>query len=710
MTAAAAAAQRAVKTELPSSSQGTGSGSHPSASLVTRRAAAAAAAAMEEDLAEAAEAAAAQHAAAAAAMGLAGGYGMGADVWGRFDHSEVLSGAGGFGRYGAPLMTHPSGMLGGTDRSAGAAGYSMAQLQAMQHQQAMQMQGMGPLGSASLAGAGGPAGMGLSVNPGLGAAAAAVGVQRTSLPGGPYGSAAAGSGAAGTGALCGGSGMLHGRVSGSAGSGRVTQQQGQGDDDAGSSSCCSSRGSPMLSGARRNQQRNLLVSAASAPSGAISHYMNPASVGAVTPLASMSSMPSLPPHVGYSPQQQQQLQAASAAAAGAGGVPGTLARSGSACSSYAAARAAAVAAAAAARNNPAARNWQAHVMMQAGGSSFDSCADIWAGQPGAVDASLAANPAAGAAGSPAGVYLMHKVGRSRMEQNPGSSARQAAAAMAGYQALQQQQQQEIEQLQLWHRIQASRQVVTALGRAPGDLAPILTSADLAAAAAMQAPTSQGLFQTCGGEVSSSINAAMAAGMHGSNAAAAAAAAAGRIGPNSAAVTMGEFYQAQMPAGISLQQGPMPSQPGGGNPAPDAAAAELVAMVNPSDLLGEMNWHVMPAEGATPGRVSAQPPAGAGAAAAAAAAAAPAAAAAQGHYAAQQQFAHTHDGSSGIKVVPAGGVGHPQAGMTAGAAAAAVHGHGLDAGDMADLWDVLEDYDNGGDKESDALFEHLTDLF
>jgi hypothetical protein len=36
--------------------------------------------------------------------------------------------------------------------------------------------------------------------------------------------------------------------------------------------------------------------------------------------------------------------------------------------------------------------------------------------------------------------------------------------------------------------------------------------------------------------------------------------------------------------------------------------------------------------------------------------------------------------------------------------------GLDAGDIADLWDVLEDYE-GGDKEScDALFEHLTDLF
>jgi hypothetical protein len=365
-------------------------------------------------------------------------------------------------------------------------------------------------------------------------------------------------------------------------------------------------------------------------------------------------------------------------------------------------------------------------MMQAGGSSFDSCADIWAGQPGTVvDASLAAaaNPAAAAARSPAGVYLMHKVGRSRMEQNPGSSARQAAA-MADYQALQQQQQQEIEQLQLWHRIQASRQVVTALGRAPGDLAPILTSADLAAAA-MQAPTSQGLFQACGGEVSSSINAAMAAGMHGSSgsnaaAAAAAAAAAGRIGgPNSAAAAMGEFYQAQMPAGVSLQQGgPLAGQTGNGGSsnARDAAAAELVAMVNPSDLLGEMNWHhVMPAEGSTPGRTlsAAQPPAGVGAADAAAAAAA-----AQGHHhAAAQQFASTHGGSSGVKVVQGVGGHQGRPGMTAGAAAAAVgasgavvHGHGLDAGDMADLWDVLEDYDNGGDKESDALFEHLTDLF
>ena len=121
-----------------------------------------------------------------------------------------------------------------------------------------------------------------------------------------------------------------------------------------------------------------------------------------------------------------------------------------------------------------------------------------------------------------------------MDQNPGSSARQQAAAMAGYQAMQQQQQQqqqELEQLQLWHMLQNSRQVGSSGGginRTAAEMSPLLTQVDLAAATAMQGgvPTSQPLFQNCAGEVSSaSINAAMAAGIRGSNAAAAAAAAA-----------------------------------------------------------------------------------------------------------------------------------------------------------------------------------------
>ena len=720
VTAAAAAAQRAVKTEPPSSSGGTGG------TLVTRRAAAAAAAAMEEDLTAAAEAAAsaaaAQHyrsleAAAAAAMGLQGGYGMAVgDVWGRLDHTEGLSSAGGvpsYGRYTAALMggaqVHPhsinmnmsSQMLGSSP-----GGYNMSQLQVLQQQQ-QQMQGMGSLGVAGMGGTAPPAGMGMSS--GMGG-----GMQRNSMPGGYGGvsSAGAGSGGGAAGALC-GSGMLHGRGTASGGSGRLTQQQG--DDDAGSSSCCSSRGSPMLSNARR-QQRSLLHSAASAPSGSLAHYMTPAGISNASPLASMGSMPPLPPHAGgytQQQQQQQQLMAANAAAA-AGGLPHSLIRTTSASGTYAAARAAA-AAAAAARSNPT-RSWQPPAqanMMQVGGNSFDSCADIWAAQPGGVDAALAAAGPPAAAGSPAGMYLMHKIGRSRLEQNPGSSARQAAA-MADYQALQHQQQQELEQLQIWHRIQTSRQVGSTLGRGPTDLAPILTPADLAA---MQGPTLQGLYQPCSGEVNSaSINAAMAAaGMHGSSAAAAAAAA-GRLmaAPNGTSLPLqgGDFYQGQLPAGVSLQQAVTRDA------AAAAAAAELAAVVNPAGLLADggqgyglqvQGWgHGRPVEGPAGAQAPVQPPAGSGAAAGAAGAGA---AAAQSHGHGFNIHAST------MKTVP-GAMSHGRTGTTpsgAAAAAAVAAGmgpgvQGLNAGDIADLWDVLEDYE-GGDKEScDALFEHLTDLF
>jgi hypothetical protein len=45
-----------------------------------------------------------------------------------------------------------------------------------------------------------------------------------------------------------------------------------------------------------------------------------------------------------------------------------------------------------------------------------------------------------------------------------------------------------------------------------------------------------------------------------------------------------------------------------------------------------------------------------------------------------------------------------------AAAGGAHGVGLDAGDIADLWDVLGEYEGGHKESCDALFEHLTDLF
>jgi len=684
--AAAAAAHRAVKTEAPTSSQ---AAAGAAASLVTRRAAAAAAAAMDEDLAAAAEAAASAAAAQhqrgmAAAMG---GYGMTADIWGRLDHTDVVSGAAGSGgtfhRFApAAVSGHQSA---GLDYTSG--GYSMAQMQQMQQQQ-MQMQGLGSMG-----------GTGMMLNPR---------VPGNSMAGvcGPYTQAAGSGGAAGP--LC-GSGLLHGRATVSAGSGRMTQQQGE--EDAGSSSCCSSRGSPMLSGARR-QQRNLLLSASSAPTGSLAQYMHPGGLTGAAPLGSMSTMPPLPPTVYTTHQHQQQLLAANAAAAaGAAGPSGTV-RSNSASAAYAAARAAAMAAATARSNG--ARGWrgllpaeQAQMLLQAGGSSYDSCPDIWSGQPGSLENSLAqpGSNAAAAGSSPAGVYLMHKVGRSRMDQNPGSSARQAAA-MAGYQALQQQQQQELEQLQLWHRIQTSRQVVTALGRGTADLAPMMTSADLAAAAATQGTSSQPMYPPCAGEVNSGMNAAMAAGMHASMG----PAGAGRLPPVRVVSTATggsmpgqvDFYQGQHPAGVSLPSADarLDSQPGA-KAARDAVAGDLLAMVNPTDLLGDaqgpfdLGWHPMHPEGQMP----AQTPPGASM---------------QGH---GQHQGHTHHGhfahSGGLKAVVGARAGGPSSATAAAAAVAAAGvapGVGLDAGDIADLWDVLEEYE-GGDKEScDALFEHLTDLF
>jgi hypothetical protein len=413
----------------------------------------------------------------------------------------------------------------------------------------------------------------------------------------------------------------------------------------------------------------------------------------------------------YTPQQQQQLMAATVVGgvnpANVGGMPAGLGRSNSASSAYAAARAAAVAAAA--RTNNGNRAWrsmlpadQAHVqaLMQAGGSSFDSCADIWAGQAGNVDASLAGNPSA--AGMMA--QQQHKVGRSRLEQSPGASARQAAVM-----ALQQQQQQELEQLQLWHRFQASRQVVTTMGGNSVDLAPVLTSEHLAAA--MQPPSSQGMYQTCGGEVSSSINAAMAASLHGGMNGAmngamngrGASGVQGRVvsGPNSGPLGVpGDYYQQQLPGAVSLQH--TADGQAGAKARRDAAAAELMAMVAPSDLLSdgrghfEVAWHTMPADAtAAAGGVQVPGHAPAGSTAAAAAAAV------------QSHGQYAVHGTSGLKIPTM-----PRGGNTAAAAAVAAAGNvvgGLDAGDMADLWDVLEDYE-GGDKESDALFEHLADLF
>jgi hypothetical protein len=274
--------------------------------------------------------------------------------------------------------------------------------------------------------------------------------------------------------------------------------------------------------------------------------------------------------------------------------------------------------------------------------------------------------------------------------------------------LQQQQRQELEQLQLWHRIQASRQVVTALGRGPGDLAPILTAADLEAAAAMQAPTSQGLYQNCGGEVSSSGIAAVAAGMHGSSGSNAASAArrmaAMAAAPNGGTMQpQADFFQPQMPAGVSLQHGAVNArqdvrQAGikHGRDAAAAAAAELAVMVNPVDLLSDINFHNMLTDGSS-AQLPAQP---------------------QGATATAAQYAHAAAAAAAAAAVAGAKVpSMPRPGaQTAGAAAAAVaasggvHGVGFDAGDIADLWDVLEDYE-GGDKEScDALFEHLTDLF
>jgi hypothetical protein len=462
-------------------------------------------------------------------------------------------------------------------------------------------------------------------------------------------------------------------------------QPGHLDDDAGSSSCCSSRGSPMLQGVRRQGggTTNPLLSSSSAPPGAVAAYLM-AQEGGLPSCLLQGSANNLASHLPgntaggplggmsgqalLSSQYQQQLSAA-AIGAGAGvglmhGMPLFRSSGGSSMGAYAAARAAAVSATTAGRPQAVTRTWHAMLPsdaaavagMQAGAAgagSFDSCGDIWGGGQDAAALDI----------------MLQKVSRSRMEQTPGSSARQAAAAAAAsYQALhaqhqqhQQQQLQEMEQLQHWQRLQAHHQAAAESGNM---FAPF-TGMHLPHHAA------EAMFHS----YSTSAVAAMAAS---GSAAAAAGSGAGQCangGPGgNEAAGGGHFLGAHgHSSSMPLLSGYFSAPPAYGAAAAGsskasldavaATAAELVAMVNPAELLGEdLCWQG--AGGAPPGPSGQGPnmPAGRG---------------------------------------PLTPTTNKQAPGPVG---------GLDAADIADLWNVLGDCD-GADKEGcGGLFEPLGDLF
>jgi hypothetical protein len=324
---------------------------------------------------------------------------------------------------------------------------------------------------------------------------------------------------------------------------------------------------------------------------------------------------------------------------------------------------------------------------------------------------------------------MHKIGRNRLEQSPGASARQAAA-MADFQALRQQQQQqhqqhqqrqqELEQMQLWSRLRDAQQAETVLARRHSG--HLMTPAEVAAAVSLQAGTAgaQGLFQSCGNDAA----AAMAGAAHNSNAAAAAAVAgSGHMMTVPMAHAMGlpaDFDPSHVSAGVqgvSLQQAVTEGVEPGAKAARDAAvAAELMAMVNPAVFLGESRGQYDPAWQHAAHGGSAMPAqdgrampaqATAGGSAQTVAASDPAGGASAASHA-HDRFANPAAAQAAAQAAAAAAAAQ-HAGAAGTAAAGAGGAVGLYAHDIADLWDVLEDYE-GGDKEScDALFEHLIDL-